>query len=384
MKILLVRTSADENTIFKNVYNEQEIGLAKQLVRLGYECGIVYYAKRGNGSKQYFNVEDKKIQIYNIEGKELCKTAIYNDDIYRLCDKYDIIQVYECDKIMSWLIYSRYPQKTILYHGPYKSKFTWKHNIYTWIFYKIFKRRKGYCNAPVITKSSLACEGLKKIGFKNVRVVGVGLDKEKFNIKVKDNEIIKRLRNEKNNNGLKYMLYIGKLEDRRNIPFLIKILKQVTEKDNSIRLIIVGKGTQKYANKCFKYAKKVGVYDNIIHYESMKQIELPKLYEISDLFLLPTKYEIFGMVLLEAMYFGVPVITTLNGGSSTLIKNCENGIICKENNLNDWVNEVTTIINNKEAKEKIAYNAYKNIANNYIWDRLVNKFINIYKELEII
>ena len=97
MKVLLIRTSSAENTIFKNIYNEQEVGLAKALTRLGHECGIVYYARKGNASQQEVDVDDKKIKIYNIEGKEFCKSAIYNKKIYSLQDTF--LEKYPLDNI---------------------------------------------------------------------------------------------------------------------------------------------------------------------------------------------------------------------------------------------------------------------------------------------
>lgn len=242
MKILLIRTSSAENTIFKNIYNEQEVGLAKELTKLGYECGIVYFAKKGNASIQEIDVDGKKIKIYNIEGKEFCKSAIYNKEIYELCDKYDKIQIYECDKIMTWLINSRYPEKTIIYHGPYESKFTWKHNIYTKLFYTIFKNKKNYLNAHILTKSYLAEDYLRKQGFRNITTVGVGLDTEKFQEEkiLEDVNILEKINPEDKN-----LLYLGKIEPRRNIKFLIDILADLTFKDKKVKLILIGNGEKR-------------------------------------------------------------------------------------------------------------------------------------------
>ncbi len=381
MKILLVRTSSAENTIFKNIYNEQEVGLAKQLTKLGCECGIVYYSKKGNGSTQEILMENKKIKIYNLEGKDFCKSALYKKEIYDLCEQYDIIQVYECDKVMSWLIYSKYPNKTIIYHGPYKSKFTWKHNLYAKIFYKIFLHKKNFCNAYIITKSLLAEDFLKKQGFKNVHTIGVGLDTEKFEKQQEKNITIENLINQKEKHSLQFMLYIGKMEDRRNITFLIDILENVIKKNKNVKLILVGKGNQEYVNKCFKYAKEKNIFENIIYIESIPQQELPELYKNCEVFLLPTQYEIFGMVLLEAMYFGIPTITTLNGGSSTIIKNQENGIICSLNNLEEWTDSVNKILNDSDFRKRIIENSRKQIIKNYTWDILADKFLSIYKDL---
>lgn len=86
------------------------------------------------------------------------------------------------------------------------------------------------------------------------------------------------------------------------------------------------KGKQNYVAMCKEKLIELGLENDVIYREKLEQKYMPAIYQASDAFLLPTRYEIFGMVLLEAMYYGLPVFTTYNGGSSTLINN-ENGII---------------------------------------------------------
>ena len=127
MKILLVRTIAIEEDCSISTYNNQGIGLATELAKLGHECGLVYYAKKGKGFKEIIERDGVKLTVYHIEGKNLIWNAIYNKEIYDICNQYDIIQTSECDQICSWLLYKKYPEKTIIYHGPYKSKYTKKY-----------------------------------------------------------------------------------------------------------------------------------------------------------------------------------------------------------------------------------------------------------------
>ena len=380
MKVLLIRTSSAENTIFKNIYNEQEVGLAKALTRLDHECGIVYYARKGNASQQEVDVDGKKIKIYNIEGKEFCKSAIYNKKIYDLCEEYDIIQVYECDKVMTWLINSKYSYKTIIYHGPYQSRFTWKHNLYAKVFYKIFLKRNNYLNAHIITKSYLAEEYLKKQGFKNVHTIGVGLDTSKFVNKIDDvSDNIDFFNKIKKEN--KHLLYIGKIEPRRNIKFLIDLLSDLIKENDNIKLVIVGNGNSKYIKRMVKYARNKNVLDSIIYEKSINHNSIQALYEKCDIFLLPTQYEIFGMVLLEAMYFGIPTITTLNGGSSVLIENGKNGYISNLKDKNGWIEIITKLLSDKQFSNDISKKSMDFIKQYYIWKKLSKEFLNIYKEI---
>ena len=97
-------------------------------------------------------------------------------------------------------------------------------------------------------------------------------------------------------------------------------------------------------------------------------------------FLLPTKYEIFGMVLLEAMYYKTVVLTTDNGGSNTLIDNGRNGYILQDENASKWANVVSEITSEKMNAVKEA--AHDTIADQYPWDKLADSFMESYKKLD--
>ena len=98
----------------------------------------------------------------------------------------------------------------------------------------------------------------------------------------------------------------------------------------------MGKGKENYKKLVFEKIRQYGLEQNVIYFDNLQQKDIANLYKIADIFILPSQYEIFGMVLLEAMYFGLPVLTTLNGGSSTLIKNEENGFICELDEKEKW------------------------------------------------
>ena len=111
----------------------------------------------------------------------------------------------------------------------------------------------------------------------------------------------------------------------------------------------------------------------------MEQKYLSKVYKECDMFLLPTIYDIYGMVLLEAMYFGIPTVTTENGGSNMMIENGVNGYVINEFNAKKWADLISVTVNDKQKCKDIGACAHKTIVNNFTWDCLADRFIEVYQ-----
>lgn len=385
MKILIVRTIAIEEDLSQNTYNNQGIGLATQLTKCGNECALVYYAKKGKQREELITSDGMKIKIYHIEGINLAWNAIYSNKLYDICNDYDLIQTSECDQICSWELYKRFPNKTVIYHGPYKSKYTWKYNMRSMVFDLIFSWRKGFKNATVITKSLIAEKYLCDKGFKNIVTLGVGLNPLQFENKVDKlpSKIESIILNKGNN---KYLLYVGAISKRKNLMYLLEVLDILVneKKCSEIKMIVVGTKAykeEKYYYNCFEFIKNKRLSNNIIYLGSVEQKYMRILYENSDVYLLATQYDIFGMVYLEALYFGTIIITTLCGGSSLLIEEGKTGYIRNLNDKIEWGNLIQKIINNKQDMNIIRENGKKLIRDNYLWSKMAPGFLEVYNDL---
>ena len=87
--------------------------------------------------------------------------------------------------------------------------------------------------------------------------------------------------------------------------------------------------------------------------------------------MLPSNYEIFGMVLLEANYFNLPIVSSFNGGSISIIQDTYDGYIVDNFNVNEWVEKILLLFENEKK--------LKNFSNS--WNDRANHFINIYKNV---
>lgn len=377
MRLLIVRGYG--NVMNTSMYNCQEIGLAKALSKHGIECGIVLFNGKNENYIETIECQSKnKIIIYRLKGISIAKHGIMSS-INEIVDKYDVIWLNEFNQYTSYKLCKRNDKKIIIYHGPYSPRYSKLRFIRNCFYNKLFFNKRIAKEVKVFTKSKLASNDLVRLGFQKVETLGVGLDYDKIRDLGDRPEGLNEILNFRDTGGF-LLTYIGTIDERKNTIMLLKILNELIKNNIKVKLLIIGKGEHKYINKCIKYANDNNLKEYIIYKEGMPQNQLGYIYKNTDIFLLPTCYEIFGMVLLEAMYYGLPVITTENGGSSTLIKDKKNGFICN-NNIQEWVSNIEMLLFDKKLYEKIRKEANSTVTNNFTWDVIAEKII---KYLDII
>lgn len=382
VKILIIRSYPSYMTVKDSTYNIQEVGLAKALVRRGHVCDVVFWTDRQEEIVDIPVGQTGIVHVFYKRGKTGLKNSIFmNCDA--LFDQYDILQSAEYHQIQTWLLARNRPDKTVVYHGPYYSPFNKRYNLMCKVFDSVFLKQYIRQGTQFLVKSELAREFLMRKGIKaeNVKTVGVGIDAQMLSRQA--GECTYPLyQTMKNDDSRVKLLYIGRFETRRDIPFIVDIFKKVLEKNLDARLYMIGTGDAKYLKSTFAYMEDAGVRDKIIWQERMEQKYLSEVYKLADFFLLPTEYEIFGMVLLEAMYYGNVVLTTRNGGSSTLIQTGENGFVFADKNADLWAEKIIELEEDSITLSSIQQNAAKKIIEEFTWDDLTRKFESVYSKIK--
>lgn len=378
MKILIIRNYPSYMDVEKNTYNIQEVGLAKALVRKGNACDIIFWTDKEEKEVNIPVDNAGSVTVFYRHGKTALKNTVYTggDELFA---QYDVLQTAEYNQMQSWILAKRYPEKHIVYHGPYYAEFNKRYNLMCAIFDLFFLNRYLKLGTNFITKSRLAQKFLENKGIKdsNVKTIGVGIDTQMLSsVKTECSEPL--FLTMQNDEKVK-LLYIGRFEERRNIPFIFDILSEILKRRTNVTLYMIGIGDKEYIHKCWNYADELGIRENIVYQERIEQKYLSGVYNLADFFLLPTEYEIFGMVLLEAMYYKNVVLTTDNGGSSTLIENGRNGYILENMKASEWAEAVFKITTEEMNTVKKA--AHDTIVNQYTWDKLADSFVESYKKL---
>lgn len=238
---------------------------------------------------------------------------------------------------------------------------------------QIFK--EGNCRL-FITNSGLIKDQIMeyfRIPEDRIKVVYNGVDYELFNPDVKRYRKTMREKYGICDDEL-VILFVANNWERKGLSTIIEAMpKTDIEK---LRLIAIGRGKKSsyvsLARDC-----KINT-DKIIFAGHAEDAE--KFYGMADIFILPTRYEPFSNVCLEAMACGLPVITTKNNGASELIIESENGFI-----LNDWkdsesLSRFIKILNDSAARERMGENACMT-AKEYTWERHIEETNRIFEAL---
>jgi glycosyltransferase involved in cell wall biosynthesis len=363
-RIAIVRASSTYVDI--NKYNVQEIGLAKALIHNGINVDL-YFRVKGNSSIKNIDENTKAIlNVIPLSGVEFKKIVWHPSLIKKLVNgHYDLVQIQEEGQLTSPFIAKRLNKEGIpivLYQGMYQN-YSGFGFIYQKLFDTLFLRKLQSNLTYILAKTNAARKYLENKGYDGVKVLPVGLDERQY---VDSKHILGESFSSKFANTL---LYIGILESRRKLEIVIESLEHL----NETCLIIVGDGPSR--DFLESYVIQRGVNGRVLFLGRVKNSVISCLFAIADVFVLPTTYEIFGMVILESLRFGVPVVATKTAGPLDILTESYLGE-CVNLNVNDWVISIKKVLseNTNNSKNKELRRNY--ISTNYSWFKIVKDYLN--------
>jgi len=209
------------------------------------------------------------------------------------------------------------------------------------------------------------------------RIIPMGIDPEQFSGKYPDMK--------KRFNANYLILSVGRLIDLKGIIYLIDSIPDILEKKPGTHLVVIGDGPEK--TELEKRALNLGIEPNVHFLGTVNHEKLFPWYHSADVFILPSiikdgKTEGLGVVLLEAMASGCPVIGSNAGGISDIITDGENGFLVPEKDSNMLAEKIILILSDGVVKEKLRKNGLLRVKECFSWDRIVNSFSAVYRDIE--
>lgn len=183
-------------------------------------------------------------------------------------------------------------------------------------------------------------------------VISMGVDTKKFGKQ-------HRVENYFGQGDKKVVLFVGRLAEKKGVTYLIEAMKQI-----DALLVIAGNGPLRKTLE--EQAEQVGK-DRIRFLGEKTHEELKKIYASADIFVAPSvtakdgDQEGLGLVLLEAMASGLPVVASKSGGITQIIKDGENGLLCEEKCVWQLAENICALLNDECLYKKIAENGNRTV-----------------------
>lgn len=234
-------------------------------------------------------------------------------------------------------------------------------------------KKKAMKRAGAITVVSKALKEYTDRFYPNDKtsIIPMGCDTHAFSPNSRREDFYKQ-------NGKKAILFVGRLAEKKGVTYLIEAMKAI---DGAV-LYIAGKGNLEESLK----KQAVGLGEQVVFLGPKTHSELPQIYASADVFVAPSvtaadgDKEGFGLVIIEAMASGVPVVASNSGGIPDIITDGENGLLCEEKNPSALAGAINRVLSDEGLREKLIKNGY-DTAESYSYERIAERYHKIIEDV---
>jgi glycosyltransferase involved in cell wall biosynthesis len=222
---------------------------------------------------------------------------------------------------------------------------------------------------------------------RKLKIIPHGVDMDLFHEMPAGAEYVKKY----NPHGNKIVLFVGRMIPAKGVDVLLESFAKLLEKESGLTLLLCGDGPQRKEYEAL--SRKLGVDSNVIFAGPVQQEDLPHLYALASVFVLPTAYhfadgtpipnvsENFGLVIAEAMSCETPVVAANIGGIPLWIDDGKVARLFEERNAADLAEKLDDALFDRTGRnKKLVAAAKKMIADKYSWEAVIRKFEPLFKK----
>jgi glycogen(starch) synthase len=228
----------------------------------------------------------------------------------------------------------------------------------------------------IVTSGSMKAEiqGHFHLPQEKIEIIPNGIDLKKYNASVDRSSVRGRYGV---NPGEKLILCVGRLVPQKGIEYLIRAVPTISGRYPEARLIIVGEG---WLRGQLEYvARSTGHQWRITFTGWIPDEELIALLNSADVLVVPSIYEPFGIVALEGMAAGVPVVASDVGGLAEIVEHEDNGVLAYSRNPDSIAWSVDRVLSDPERSKRLVQNARKMVQKTYSWEAIAMRTAEVYE-----
>ena len=294
--------------------------------------------------------------------------------------KYDIVHVHRLYFAIPFIILKPNLKIVCSLHGRTFSVFESNYgSTLLSVFKRLFKKIELFCLKKIdflvpVSQDVVSSFELKynNFNFFKQQIIGSMFDSSNFKI-MPSNYLQDRFGHQN-----KYVLFLGRLADVKNIDFLIELWSKKYQNLNEIKLVIAGEGELR--DKLHSLSKKICKSNSPIFLGEIYPNNVPMLISSSDLCVLSSKHEASPTIIKEALSSGIPVVTNTVGDVKDFIINDQNGLIIRKD-YETYSNSINLILNRNLKKDFVKSKSADKLLKCSV-DYICNEYFKIYRNLK--
>ncbi|NMC51537.1 glycosyltransferase family 4 protein [Candidatus Kuenenbacteria bacterium] len=295
-------------------------------------------------------------------------------------DKYDLIVCQDpfLTGLTGYLLKKKYNARLLVdFHGDF-----WKNHY--WLWEKIWRLPLLALSKIVVKKADAlrtVSGGIKKkiiqSGFKKIpiKVLPTPVNLEHF--KTPDLQTASSIRQVYPDK--KIILWTGRMTPEKNLPFLVSCFKKIINNYPNVVLLLIGDGPEK--NKITQQIKSMALDPSVKLLGQINYTQLLNYFHAADIFVLPSRHESFGKVLLEAGASGKPSVASATTGTKEIIIEGETGFLFPVNKTKKFVEKTLVLLNDENLAHRIGANAYQHIWTKYNYETSVKNITAYWQKI---
>ncbi|HEY3875293.1 MAG TPA: glycosyltransferase, partial [Candidatus Kapabacteria bacterium] len=178
-------------------------------------------------------------------------------------------------------------------------------------------------------------------------------------------------------NGEKLLVHTSNFREVKRVTDTIRALKIILDRGIKAKLLLIGDGPDR--GECQALARELGIWQQTRFLG--KQSELASVLSASDVFLIPSGNESFGLSALEAMACGIPVVSSNVGGLPELNIDGVTGFVVGVGDIETLADRTADLLTNKALREKLAKGAYTHATKEFAKERIVPHYEAVYESV---
>ena len=174
------------------------------------------------------------------------------------------------------------------------------------------------------------------------------------------------------------ILYVGGLSKIKGIDVLLNAASIIIKRIPNLRVYIAGSGPEE--GNLEKTVRKLNIEKNVKFLGFVSEDKKFSYYKSVDVCVFPSRYEPFGIVLLEAMASGKPVVASKVGGIPFVVEDGKTGLLFERGNVEVLAEKIIMLLRDEELRKRMG-EAGRERAKEFTWDKIAKQTVDLYKEI---